>query len=279
MDELTFFRTKRLNSRITRIKGVTDEMMYLIEGDSIAALIDTGVGLGNVRTFIEQLTSKPVIVLITHAHVDHVMGASLFDDVYLNPADFQTYEDHRRTEKRRAYLKRYMGKKYDLLKDQDFIEAPPLNFHALNEGDLFDLGGLTLEIFAAPGHSLGSVAILLREERILMPGDACNTLTMLFEHDSPSIEEYRDDMVMLREKTRGLFDRVLVSHYPGEAAPDLIDSVISVCDDILQGRSEEIPFRFMELHLVAAKKMSAGLTRADGGVGNIIYFKENIYKK
>ena len=81
------------------------------------------------------------------------------------------------------------------------------------------------------------------------------------------------------KKTRGLFDRVLVSHYPGEAAPDLIDSVTSVCDDILQGRSEEIPFRFMELHLVAAKKMSAGLTRADGGVGNIIYFKENIYKK
>lgn len=276
MDELTFFRAKRINSRITRIKGITEEMMYLIEGNDKAALIDTGVGLGNIRTFVDQLTDKPIVVLITHAHVDHVMGASLFEDVYLSPADFHTYEDHRRTEKRRAYLKRFMGKKYELLKDEDFIEAPPLKFHALNEGDLFDLGGLTLEIFNAPGHSMGSVALLLHEERILIPGDACNTLTMLFEQDSPSIEEYRDQLINLREKTHDLYDRVLVSHYPGEAPADLIDSVISVCDDILQGRSEEIPFKFMELTLVAAKKLSAGLSRADGGLGNVVYIKDNV---
>ena len=49
--------------------------MYLVEGTEKAALIDTGYGVGNLKGYIKTLTEKPLIVLITHGHLDHVAGA------------------------------------------------------------------------------------------------------------------------------------------------------------------------------------------------------------
>lgn len=272
------FRAVRLNERVTRIRGISDELMYLIEGDDRAALIDTGVGIGNLKNFIDGLTDKPLIVLITHAHVDHVMGASLFDEVYMNPDDFPIYEDHRRIEKRHVYLKRYLGKRYALVTDDTFINAPPLQFRPMQPGDQFSLGGLTLEVFAAPGHSPGSSVILLRELRILLLGDACNTLTVLFDEHAPTVEEYRENMVRLREETRGLFDHIYLSHGLGDGPPDMIDSVISVCGDVMGGDSDNIPFQFLEHKLIAARKINAALMRTDGGSANIIYDPNKIFR-
>ena len=36
------------------------EYMYLLEGDEKALLIDTGYGAGNLREYVEKLTSKPI---------------------------------------------------------------------------------------------------------------------------------------------------------------------------------------------------------------------------
>lgn len=54
---------------------------FLIEGDREALLIDTGVGDGNLKEYIEQITKLPVTVIFTHADGDHVGGAVSLKDV------------------------------------------------------------------------------------------------------------------------------------------------------------------------------------------------------
>ncbi|MEI3580641.1 MAG: MBL fold metallo-hydrolase [Acutalibacteraceae bacterium] len=55
---------------------------YLITGSEKALLVDTGLGMGNIRKVVEELTSLPVIVMNTHTHFDHIGGNALFDTVY-----------------------------------------------------------------------------------------------------------------------------------------------------------------------------------------------------
>ena len=88
------FRTERISTRVTRIFGFNTELMYLVEGNERAALLDTGSGFGSLRGCVEALTDKPVIVLLTHGHTDHALGAAEFDEVYISPLDEAVYSVH-----------------------------------------------------------------------------------------------------------------------------------------------------------------------------------------
>lgn len=282
MDQLTFFRAEKLSPYVTGITGITGELMFLIEGDEQAALIDTGVGLGDLRGFVQSLTAKPVIVLLTHGHVDHAGSASAFDTVYMNPADKTVLLAHQNRELLDGYVRMFLGEKFQLIRDADYAKSGIGDFLPLLPGDSFALGGITLEVFDGRGHTPGSVAILLQEERSLLLGDACNPFTFLFDENSLPVELYRDVLLNLREKAAGRFDRVLLSHGSFVAPKGMIDSVIGVCDDILAGNTDDVPFAFMGnaapgTFIAKAMTFAGGApARADGGLGNIVYNKNRI---
>lgn len=90
-----------------------------------------------------------------------------------------------------------------------------------------------LEIINVPGHTPGSVAIMIREELVLLLGDACNTFTFLFKKNSLSVEAYKKSLIRLNKLTKGKYDKVFLSHEVGEVSNKLVNSAIEVCDDIL----------------------------------------------
>ena len=51
---MTFFTSENYSSRIIRIKGVDTTASYLVCGDNKNCLIDTGMGAGSLRTYIEK---------------------------------------------------------------------------------------------------------------------------------------------------------------------------------------------------------------------------------
>ncbi len=61
--------------------------MFLLIGDEKAMLIDTGIGVGDLKGFLGTLTDKPLMVCFTHDHADHIGGASAFDHGYIHPKD------------------------------------------------------------------------------------------------------------------------------------------------------------------------------------------------
>ena len=270
--ELTF-RTEKISPRVTRIFAFNTELMYLVEGDERAALLDTGSGFGSLRACVESLTDKPVVVLLTHGHTDHALGAAEFDEVYMSPLDEEVYAKHSAMPFRAR--SGAMWPDFDKLRKDQIIPAMPFEkIRPLREGDVFDLGGETMECLACPGHTPGSLVFLIPEEGMLLLGDACNDRTFLFDEFASSVEDYRAALAALDEQTAGRYDRVLLSHGDGEGVPDMLQRVIAVCDDIMAERSDEQPFEFQGEHGRLAKACGPDGTRLDGGRGNIVYRAE-----
>jgi glyoxylase-like metal-dependent hydrolase (beta-lactamase superfamily II) len=277
MEPFVYFKSERISDKVTRIFGPAGELMYLVEGQERAALIDTGTGVGDLRTFVENLTKKPYFVLLTHGHVDHAMGAPAFDEVYMNPADKEVFASHSDFTVRKEFLQMSMGENYAKVKEEDFtpIESSD-RYKPLSPGDKFDLGGIHLEICLGAGHTPGLVTILLVEERTLLLGDACNFFTFLFDEYALGVTSYEKTLIELDRKTNGRYDRVYLSHGDGNAPKEMLDSVIAVCEDIKTGRTDDVPFDFMEYKAFIAKEMDHTMRRMDGGLGNIVYSKEKV---
>ena len=270
------FHAEKISEHATRIYGLAGEQMYLVEGAQKAALIDTGSGAGSLRQYVESLTDRPVIVLVTHGHVDHAMGAPEFDTVYMSRKDDYIYVQHCELEVRKRFLSE--SPKFADVTEEEYIPVtPPDAFLDMEEGDVFDLGGISIEIYACPGHTRGSLCMLIREERTLITGDACNGFTFLFDTYSTGLSTYEKNLRELKSKTAGKFDRIYLSHGPGRDYPAvLLDEVLEVCEDIKNGNVDDVPFesRGRKAHLAKALSKEGG--RLDGKIGNIVYNKERI---
>ena len=277
------FRTERVSDRITRICAFSSELMYLVEGEERAALLDTGSGIGFVRPLIETLTDKPLIVLLTHGHVDHAMGASEFppENVYINQQDAYIYGPHSSHEFRKGGL--FLMEGGDLVTEEDFTPVVSIGrYHDLKEGDVFDLGKVSVRIYACPGHTRGSVVMLIPEEKTLLLGDACNSNTFLFEDYSTSVENYLHSIEGLKKKLgenvssegsgekKAVYDRVLASHGDGVLDCGIIDENIEICHRIIDGSDDKVPFVFKGHRGLAA------LRKSESRHGNIVYNPEHI---
>ena len=68
-------------------------------------LLDTGIGIGDLKGLVEEITDKPYDVVLTHGHRDHTGGAGWFDIVYLNRKDYELYPFPPTVEQRRDYAR------------------------------------------------------------------------------------------------------------------------------------------------------------------------------
>ncbi len=165
---------------------------YLVIGRDRACVIDTMNGYNDLNRAVRSLTDKPLIVVNTHGHPDHIFGNVYFDEAYMNPADAELARE-------------FAG-------NPEFLEAcrkqglamPP--FRDIREGDILDLGGKTLAVYALPGHTPGGILLLLREDRILFTGDSVNHHLWMQLDGCLCLEDYVKelDRVMFLEKEADL---------------------------------------------------------------------------
>lgn len=274
-----YYSAQNITKHVTLITSMTKELLFLIEGEREAVLIDTCLGVGDLREFVESLTSKPISVILTHGHVDHAMGAPEFDTVYMSSKDNHVFIAHQDLSVRKEYIQMTLGDNAPQLEDHDFVQPRYPDFKELNDEDTFDLGGVRLEIYAAAGHTPGMMTVLIVEERTLILGDACNHSTFLFDEHSSSIEKYRRSLENLYAKTQGKIDRVYLSHHVVEASSEILQETIKLCGEIIRRETDDIPFVFMGKTSYIAKAVDPSFKRLDGGIGNIIYDKNKIFEK
>lgn len=104
----------------------------------------------------------------------------------------------------------------------------------MSGGQVFDLGGIPLEIIHVPGRTPGSCCVLFREERSVLFGDACNANTLLMW--GTTIREYKKSLQYLQTR-KDRFDTVCYSHGPSRSLEDNME----LCDRILAGTDDAIP--------------------------------------
>lgn len=120
-----------------------DNYCYLIEGaDKQCAIIDPGE-VKSVQLYIEQHGLKPIAILNTHHHADHIAGNADLKKHYQIPV---------------------IGPKAE-------AKHIPNMDRGLDEGDRFSEAGIDLSVIATPGHTNGHIVFYWEKESALFAGD------------------------------------------------------------------------------------------------------------
>ena len=132
------------------LPGKATANSYLVEGRDKALLFDSAVNEPGLAQYVQTVTDKPVMPVLSHGHIDHIYYLEDFPEVWLHPADLP--------------LLRGKGIGSRRVK-------PMPTVHELADGDVIDLGGRLLDVIHIPGHTMGSVLLLDRDTRVLLSGD------------------------------------------------------------------------------------------------------------
>ncbi|MED0894641.1 MBL fold metallo-hydrolase [Aneurinibacillus migulanus] len=148
---------------------------FLLIGEEKAALIDTGLGIDNIKRITDQLTDLPIFVLTTHVHVDHIGNHGQFEEIYVHEGDADWLINGIKgltIEQIRKDIARDITKPTPETFDPEIYnpyQGDPTGL--LQDGDVFDLGNRKLIILHTPGHSPGHICIYDETNGYLFTGD------------------------------------------------------------------------------------------------------------
>ena len=147
---------------------------YLIVGTKQALLFDTGMGIGNLQSLVSRLTSRPIVVLNSHTHNDHVGGNWQFPFVFGMDTAFTRANAKGSREDAQSELGADMlcGDLPKNFNSQAYATKPWKISLAVHDGFKINLGGgRTMEIVATPGHTPDAICLLDRANGMLFTGD------------------------------------------------------------------------------------------------------------
>ena len=191
-----------------------NESLYLVEGNDRAVLIDAGTRVPGLDKIVAGITSKPVTMILTHGHGDHVGGVGPFPEVWIGPAVEQMLRNSQR---------RYQGQ-----------------IKHLTDGETIDLGGRKLEVMFTPGHTSGSVTFFDKANHYGFSGDAFGSTNLLVftylsnvKASAAKVEKYMRD-----NDIRFLYP----GHYSGDnlESPKRVTDIKNLCDDLLTGKRQGV---------------------------------------
>ena len=143
----------------------SENTILLGDGEGGAVVVDPGMSNAQEWNQFEAALKAegwtPRAVLLTHAHLDHVMGCAGMAERYglhprLHPADRDTY---------------LMAPRAAELYGVPMDPLPPLHEEALRVGESIRFGALELEVRFTPGHAPGHVVFVDHAARAVVGGD------------------------------------------------------------------------------------------------------------
>ncbi len=134
-----------------------------IVGDSEArqaAVVDPGGHVGAILSALQRHELECKLIINTHAHFDHVGGNAELKkrtgaEIYIHPLEAPALKSLSRQ---------------GLLFGMRVEDSPPPD-KLIGEGDKLPVGKLELLVLETPGHSPGSVSLVLEGEGLILVGD------------------------------------------------------------------------------------------------------------
>jgi glyoxylase-like metal-dependent hydrolase (beta-lactamase superfamily II) len=187
---------------------------FLITGDDRALLFDTGLGIGDMKRVVEQLTDLEVVVLNSHTHYDHIGGNHQFETIYGRETE---YTRERAAGSPPEAVAKFLSDGWvwkPLPEDfvvEEYRSRPFRITHVVDEGDVIDLGGRRLEILSTPGHAPDAICLLDREQRILLTGDSFYLAPLYTHLEGSDFLDYADTAARLSGLADDI-DAAMTSH-------------------------------------------------------------------
>ena len=175
--------------------------IWHLRGRDRDLLLDSGMGVVPLRQQVALLAERPILVVASHSHFDHIGAHHEFADraIHRLEAGILAEPDRVRT----------LASLY--VKDDIFSRRPPdpydSNAYALqaapatqllSEGDVIDLGNRRLEVLHLPGHSPGSIGLWEAATGTLFSGDAIYDGPLIDDCYHSVVEDYLATMERLR---------------------------------------------------------------------------------
>lgn len=160
-----WFRIRELEPGIIAIEEphhVEQVRSFLILGTDRSILLDTGMGVADIRPVVERLTHLPVTVVNSHADWDHIGSNASFQDIriHLTEADRLSLGYPNRLLRPWFAPDRLTGPLPDGVTADMIAISPGQASGMLDDGDALNLGDRVLKVLHCPGHSPGSIALL-----------------------------------------------------------------------------------------------------------------------
>ncbi|GAB3031544.1 MBL fold metallo-hydrolase [Natronobiforma cellulositropha] len=263
--------------RVSEAEGHFPCHSYVLEDGDEALVVDTGLGVDDLRGVVEDLVGTDVRVLLTHAHWDHIGAAHQFDDVLIDERertpdgrvsiDGLTDES---VERPAQFVAGWLeaGNEFPESFDPDSYEIRPVaDVEVVTPGETLRIGERELELVATPGHSPGQLAVLDREAGICHGADVLEPGGTLYAHlEHSDVSAYRETVDRLIEyREAGAFDVLTLGHGEPIRGGDL-----AILEDVATALAaierDDAPFETIETHWGPTRRYDIGgievLTRA-----------------
>ena len=143
------------------VLGMVGTNVFLLQNAATkeVIIIDPADRADRIEQQIGLMEGKPVAILLTHGHFDHIMATEELRGFYEIPVYAEQHEAEVLRDPR-MNLSLMWGTACSLEAD-----------HYVKEGDVLDLAGLSIHVLHTPGHTQGSCCFYLPEEQVLFSGD------------------------------------------------------------------------------------------------------------
>jgi len=148
---------------------------FLLVGDTAAILIDTGLGIDNLKRITDQLTNLPITVVTTHVHWDHIGSHAQYEEIYVHALEANWLINGIKglsiTQIRHDIARDITLPTPKTFQPEAFIPFQGTPTKLLQDGDIIDIGNRKIQIIHTPGHSPGHICIYDYETAFLFTGD------------------------------------------------------------------------------------------------------------
>ena len=124
-----------------------------------ALIIDPADSPSKIELKVNAMGARPVAVLLTHGHFDHIMGVEAVREKYQIPV-YACRQEEEMLREPSVNMTDQMGKSCSIRPDV-----------FLDDLQVLEAAGFSIQMIHTPGHTKGSCCYYLKEEGVLFSGD------------------------------------------------------------------------------------------------------------
>jgi glyoxylase-like metal-dependent hydrolase (beta-lactamase superfamily II) len=215
---------------------------YLIVGNKQAVLFDTGMGIGDIHSLVSRLTSRPIVVVNSHTHNDHVGGNWQFNFVYGMDTAFTRANAKGSREDAQSELGPDMicGELPRSFNAAAYATKPWHISLAVHDGFKINLGGRTLEIIATPGHTPDAICLFDRTNGLLFTGDTFYPAPIWLYRPETDLDAYVASVKRIAALEPQV-KLVLGAHNIPVAEPSVLPKLVAAIEAVRAGKGDVKP--------------------------------------
>lgn len=171
-----------------------------------AIVVDPADASEYISDVLSRQSITPIGMVATHGHFDHILGAFGLQVTYGIP--FYIHGDDT------FLVRRMQDSARHFLKRTNVDPAPTITSH-IEDGEVLKVGKESVRVLHVPGHTPGSVALVVASSSAMLVGDAVFADGSVGRTDA----SYGDPSALQRSIVRIVGEPTVATLYPGHGGP------------------------------------------------------------